>query len=51
MMALSPSAMDAARIEPIPAGKLGFLKVGVVLVALPLMAVAAGIAVWMNRRG
>lgn len=51
MIALSPSAMDTARIEPIPAGQLGFLKIGVVLIALPLMAVAAGIAVWMNRRG
>ena len=51
MIALSPSAMDAARIEPIAPAKLGFLKIGVVLVALPLMAVAAGVAVWMNRRG
>src|SRR3712207_6891400 len=48
MMALSPSAMDAARIEPIAPAKLSFLRVGAVLVALPLLAVAAGIAVWFR---
>lgn len=51
MIALSPSALDTARIEPVQAGTLQFLKVGVVLVLLPLLAVAAGVGVWLTRRG
>ncbi len=51
MIALSPSAMDTTRIESIPEGKLGFLRVGLVMITLPLLAVAAGIGVWMTRRG
>lgn len=51
MMALGPAALDTARIEAVPEGKLRFIKVGLVLVVLPLLAVVAGISVWFTRRG
>lgn len=51
MMALGPAALDTARIEAIPEGKLSFIKIGLVLVLLPLLAVVSGIAVWFTRRG
>ena len=35
MIALSPSALDTARIEPIKPGMLNFWRFGVVLVACP----------------
>jgi len=50
MMALGPAALDTARIAPIPQGKLSFIKVGLVLVLLPLLSVAAGISIWLTRR-
>ena len=50
MIALSPSALDTARIEPIKPGLLNFWRVGVVLIALPLLAVASGFVVYQTRR-
>jgi hypothetical protein len=50
MMALSPSAMDTARIADMPPEKLGFLRIGIVMVVLPLMAVLAGVTMWSRRR-
>jgi hypothetical protein len=50
MIALSPSALDTARIEPIHQGMLDFLRFGVVLIALPLLAVASGFVVYQSRR-
>ncbi len=50
MIALSPSALDTARIEPIHPGMLNFLRFGIVLIALPLLAVASGFVVYQSRR-
>lgn len=51
MIALSPSAMDTARIAALPPEKLSFIRIGLVMVILPLLAVAAGMTVWLRRRG
>jgi hypothetical protein len=51
MIALSPSAMDTARIAAVEPGKLAFIRYGLILVVLPLLAVAAGVGVWFTRRG
>jgi hypothetical protein len=50
MIALSPSAMDTARIADLPPGQLGFLRIGLVMVILPALALVAGVTVWMRRR-
>ncbi|HEX8910714.1 MAG TPA: hypothetical protein VF796_00040, partial [Humisphaera sp.] len=48
---LSPAAADTPRIAAIAPGQLSFLRVGIVMVLLPLSAVAAGLLVWTTRRG
>jgi hypothetical protein len=50
MIALSPSALDTARIEPIHPALLNFLRFGLVLFALPLLSVALGVVVYQSRR-
>jgi hypothetical protein len=50
MIALSPSAMDTARIKPIAPGALNFIRVGLAWIGLPLLAIAAGIFAWFVRR-
>ena len=46
------SDLDAtARISPVSNGMLHFLRTGVVLILLPLLSVAAGLGIWMTRRG
>ena len=50
MIALSPSALDTPRIEPISKGMLAFWRIGVLLVGLPLLAVISGLLVWQARR-
>jgi hypothetical protein len=50
MIALSPAALDTARIRPIPTGALNFIRVGLVWIGLPLLAIGAGIFAWFVRR-
>jgi hypothetical protein len=50
MIARSPSAMDTPRIQPISNGMLMFWRVGVLLIGLPLLALASGLIVWQARR-
>jgi hypothetical protein len=50
MIALSPAALDTTRIEPIHPGMLNFLRIGLVLIVLPLLAVASGFVVYQSRR-
>lgn len=50
MIALSPAAMDTARIAPIGSGALSFWRVGVFLIGLPALALVAGFMVWQTRR-
>jgi len=50
MIALSPSAMDTPRIQPISSTMLGFWRIGVLLIGLPLLALASGLLVWQARR-
>jgi hypothetical protein len=51
MIALSPSAMETPRIADIGPGALGFWRVGVFLIGLPLMVLVAGFLVYQSRRG
>lgn len=50
LIALSPAAMDTARIQPMSAGMLAFWRWGIFLVGLPLAAVFAGVMVYQSRR-
>jgi len=50
MIALSPSALDTPRIRPMSNGMLNFWRVGVLLIGLPLLALASGLLVWQARR-
>jgi hypothetical protein len=50
MIALSPSALDTPRIQPMSAGVLAFWRWGVLLTGLPIMALTAGLFVWIARR-
>ena len=50
MIALSPSALDTPRIQPMSKGMLAFWRIGVLLVGLPLLAVVSGLLVWQARR-
>ncbi|MEO6437185.1 MAG: Gldg family protein [Tepidisphaeraceae bacterium] len=50
MIAISPAAMQVARIEPIGEGALRFWKVGGLLVGLPGLVVLAGAMVYFARR-
>ena len=50
MIALSPSALDTPRIQPMSRGMLAFWRIGVLLIGLPLLAVVSGLLVWQARR-
>jgi len=50
LIAISPSAMEVARIEPIGEGTLRFWRVGGLLVGLPGLVVLAGAMVYFARR-
>jgi hypothetical protein len=50
MIALSPAALDTARIRPISPGMLNFWRYGVLLIGLPLIALCSGLMVWQKRR-
>jgi hypothetical protein len=50
MIALSPSALQVARINTLKPWKLEFWRIGVVLVLLPVLVLIAGINVYFSRR-
>lgn len=50
MLAISPAAMEVARIDTMSPGKLAFWRVGIPLVLLPLLVVGMGLVVWLKRR-
>lgn len=50
MLAIAPTAMDAPRIQAIPAGMLNFWRGGILLVILPGLVIIAGIGVYFARR-
>jgi hypothetical protein len=50
MIAISPAAMEVARIEPMSESAKNVWKVGVLLVALPGLVVLAGAMVWFLRQ-
>jgi hypothetical protein len=50
MIALSPSALDTPRIAPMSNAMLGFWRIGVLLVGLPLLALVSGLLVWHARK-
>ena len=50
MMAISPAAMEVARIEPMSQTAQGIWKNGVLLIGLPGIVVLAGALVWVARR-
>lgn len=50
MIAISPSAMDVSRIEPMSNGAQVFWRTGVLLVGLPLLVIAAGGLMYIRRR-
>lgn len=50
MIAISPSAMEVNRIDDMGKGALGFWRVGVLLIGLPLLVVAAGTMMYFRRR-
>jgi hypothetical protein len=50
MMAISPAAMEVARIGPMTPTEAGIWKNGVLLVGLPGVIVLAGALVWAARR-
>ena len=50
MIALSPSALQVARISNIKPWPLDFWRIGVVLVLLPMLVLIAGVNVYFSRR-
>jgi hypothetical protein len=50
MIAISPAAMEVSRIAPMTDGTLSALRIGVLLVGLPLAVVIAGAVVYFARR-
>ena len=50
MIAISPAAMTVARIGPIGRAGQAFWHVGVLLIGLPGLVVAAGAAAYLSRR-
>jgi hypothetical protein len=50
MIALSPAALQVSRISDMSSATLGFWRVGVLLVILPLAVLAGGVGVYLSRR-
>jgi hypothetical protein len=50
MIAISPSAMDVSRIQPMSDGAQAFWRTGVLLIGLPLLVIAAGGLMYVRRR-
>ncbi len=50
MIALSPAALQVSRISDMSWGVLGFWRIGVLLVLLPLAVLAGGVGVYLSRR-
>jgi len=50
LIALSPTALEVPRVSNINNGLAAFLKIGVLIVLLPLGVVAAGTMVYLRRR-
>jgi hypothetical protein len=50
MIAISPAAMDVPRIDDMSKGMLTFWRVGVLMILLPGVVLAAGAFVYMSRR-
>jgi hypothetical protein len=50
MIAISPAAMNVSRISDMSAGALGFWRIGVLLIGLPALVLAAGAGVYFSRR-
>ncbi len=50
LIAISPAAMDVSRIGSMSDGALRFWRVGLLLIGLPGLVVAAGVAVYLVRR-
>src|SRR2546421_3479536 len=50
LISISPTAMEVSRIKEINKGALDFWRVGVLLILLPALVVAAGVVMFMKRR-
>jgi hypothetical protein len=50
MIALSPSALQVPRIANLAPWKLRFWRIGIVLIALPLIVLICGVNVYLSRR-
>jgi hypothetical protein len=50
MIAISPSAMDVSRIQPMSDASEWFWRTGVLLIGLPLLVVLAGGLMYVRRR-
>ncbi len=50
MLAISPHALQMARIKPMSAGTVNFIRVGLLTAGLPLIVALAGLLVYVRRR-
>jgi hypothetical protein len=50
MIAVSPTALEIPRVAAISPAGLNFLRVGVLIVGLPLVVLMAGSLVYLKRR-
>jgi hypothetical protein len=50
MLAISPHALQVARVKNMSPGKLGFWRLGVLTAGLPLAVIFAGLMVYVRRR-
>jgi len=50
MLAISPHALEVARVKEMSAAKLAFWRVGILTAGLPVAVVVAGILVYLHRR-
>ena len=50
MIALSPAALQVSRIADMSPAALGFWRIGVLLVLLPLAVLLGGVGVYLSRR-
>jgi hypothetical protein len=50
MLAISPHALQVARIREMSPASLAFWRVGILTLGLPLVVIASGLMVWSKRR-